>query len=34
VLEHAFGYDTALSIIVEFVGGIVFLTLILRGLSR
>jgi iron complex transport system permease protein len=34
ILEHAFGYDTALSIIIEFIGGIAFLVLILRGLSR
>lgn len=34
ILEHVFGYDTALSIIIEFLGGIVFLVLMLRGLSR
>ncbi len=34
VLEHAFGYDTALAVIIEFVGGLVFLTLTLRGLVR
>ena len=34
VLEHAFGYDTALAVIIEFAGGLVFLTLILRGLAR
>lgn len=30
VLEHGFGYNSALSIIIEFVGGIAFLTLLLR----
>lgn len=30
ILERGFGYDTALSIIIEFLGGIVFLLLILR----
>ena len=34
ILEHAFGYDTALSVIIEFTGGIVFLVFILRGFSR
>ena len=31
VLERAFGMDTALSVIIEFVGGIVFILLLLRG---
>ncbi|MEM8587266.1 MAG: iron chelate uptake ABC transporter family permease subunit [Pseudomonadota bacterium] len=31
VLERVFGFDTALSIIIEFVGGIVFIALLLRG---
>ena len=31
VLEHAFGYNTALSIIIEFVGGITFLYLLLKA---
>lgn len=30
VLEHVFGYNTALSIIIEFVGGLTFLYLLLR----
>lgn len=31
ILERGFGYDTALSIIIDFLGGIMFLTLLLRG---
>ncbi len=31
VLEHVFGFATALSIVIEFTGGIVFLFLLLRG---
>lgn len=31
LLERAFGMNTALSIIIEFVGGIVFIALLLRG---
>jgi len=31
LLERAFGMDTALSVIIEFVGGIVFILLLLRG---
>lgn len=31
VLERLFAFDTALSIIIEFVGGLVFLILLLRG---
>lgn len=34
VLERVFAFDTALSIIIEFVGGIVFLVLILRRGAR
>jgi iron complex transport system permease protein len=34
VLEHGFGFDTALSIIIEFLGGIVFLVFLLRGATR
>jgi iron complex transport system permease protein len=34
VLERLFGFDTALSIIIEFAGGIVFLALLIRGASR
>lgn len=31
VLERVFAFDTALSIVIEFVGGIVFLILLLKG---
>ncbi len=34
ILEHGFGYDTALAIIIEFAGGIVFLGFLLRGAAR
>jgi iron complex transport system permease protein len=34
VLERVFSFDTALSIIVEFLGGLVFIILILRGAAR
>lgn len=34
LLERAFGMDTALSVIIEFVGGIVFILLLLRGSWR
>lgn len=34
VLEHALGFDSAISIIIEFAGGIMFLTLLLRGSAR
>lgn len=34
ILERIFAFDTALSIVIEFVGGIVFLTLLIRGTSR
>ncbi len=34
VLEHGLGFDTAISIIIEFAGGIVFLLFLLRGASR
>ena len=34
ILEHVFGFDTALAIIIEFAGGIVFLALLLRGAAR
>ncbi len=34
VLERVFAFDTALSIIIEFAGGIAFIFLILRGASR
>jgi iron complex transport system permease protein len=34
VLERVFSFDTALSIIVEFLGGLVFIILIMRGAAR
>lgn len=34
LLEHAFGMGAALSVIIEFVGGIVFILLLLRGSWR
>ncbi|MBA1155951.1 iron chelate uptake ABC transporter family permease subunit [Microvirga sp. Marseille-Q2068] len=34
VLERIFAFDTALSIVIEFVGGIVFLALLIRGTAR
>lgn len=34
VLERVFSFDTSLSIIIEFVGGIVFIGLLLRGSAR
>ena len=34
ILQHVFGFDTALSIIIEFAGGIVFLAMLLRGKVR
>jgi iron complex transport system permease protein len=34
VLERGFGLDTALSIIIEFAGGILFIVLLLRGAYR
>ncbi len=34
VLERVLGYDTALSIVIEFLGGIVFLGLLLRDARR
>lgn len=34
ILERIFAFDTALSIIIEFLGGIVFLALLIRGTSR
>ena len=34
ILEHGLGYDTALAIIIEFAGGIVFLAFLLRGAVR
>ena len=34
VLEHAFGLNTVLSVVIEFVGGIVFILLLVRGGRR
>jgi iron complex transport system permease protein len=34
VLERVFAFDTALSIVIEFMGGIVFLALLIRGTAR
>lgn len=34
LLERVFGFDTALAIIVEFVGGIVFIAMVIRGAAR
>ncbi|MCL3861030.1 iron chelate uptake ABC transporter family permease subunit [Actinotalea sp. K2] len=34
VLERVLGYDTALSVVIEFLGGLMFLTLLLRGSRR
>ncbi|WP_418606879.1 iron chelate uptake ABC transporter family permease subunit [Georgenia sp. SUBG003] len=34
ILEHVFGLDTVLSVIIEFVGGIVFIMLLVRGGRR
>jgi iron complex transport system permease protein len=34
ILERVFAFDTALSIVIEFAGGIVFLALLIRGTSR
>jgi iron complex transport system permease protein len=33
-VEHLFAFDTALGIVIEFAGGLVFLTLLLRGHAR
>lgn len=34
LLERVFAFDTALSIIIEFLGGIVFILLVVRGAAR
>jgi iron complex transport system permease protein len=34
VLEHVFDMGTVLSVLIEFLGGIVFLLLVLRGARR
>jgi iron complex transport system permease protein len=34
LLERVFAFDTALSIIIEFLGGLVFIVLVLRRSAR
>ncbi len=34
ILERVFAFDTALSVVIEFVGGLVFLLLVIRGAAR
>ena len=34
VLEHVLGFDTTLGVVIELVGGIVFIVLLLRGVAR
>lgn len=34
ILERLFSFDTSLSVIIEFTGGIVFIFLLLRGVVR
>ncbi|WP_309135404.1 iron chelate uptake ABC transporter family permease subunit [Cellulomonas sp.] len=34
VLEHALGFDTSLGVVVELVGGVLFLVLLVRGAAR
>ncbi len=34
ILERVFAFDTALSIVIEFLGGILFLVLLIRGIAR
>lgn len=34
ILERLFAFDTALSVIIEFVGGLVFIILLIRGKTR
>lgn len=34
ILERVFAYDTALAIVIEFIGGIVFIALVIRGAAR
>ncbi|UNX53359.1 iron chelate uptake ABC transporter family permease subunit [Georgenia sp. TF02-10] len=34
VLEHVFGLDTVLSVVIEFLGGLVFIVLLVRGGTR
>jgi len=34
ILERALGYDTALSVVIEFIGGVAFILLVIRGGAR
>lgn len=34
ILERVFAFDTALSVVIEFIGGIVFIVLVMRGAAR
>jgi len=34
VLERVFAFNTALSVIIEFLGGLVFIILLVRGNAR
>ncbi|MGH6808895.1 MAG: iron chelate uptake ABC transporter family permease subunit, partial [Ensifer adhaerens] len=34
ILERLFAFNTALSIVIEFVGGLVFIFLLVRGSAR
>jgi iron complex transport system permease protein len=34
ILERVFAFDTALSVVIEFIGGIFFLLLVIRGAAR
>ena len=34
ILERVFNFTTAISVIIEFAGGLVFIILILRGAAR
>ncbi len=34
ILERVFAFDTALSVVIEFIGGVVFILLVIRGAAR
>lgn len=34
ILERVFAFDTALAVVIEFIGGIVFIALVIRGAAR
>lgn len=34
LLERVLGYDTALAVVIEFIGGVVFILLVIRGAAR